>query len=340
MAMDNDLKNKTLAELEQICEDFSEKKYLAKYIFSFIHAKNAQSISDITPVPKKFAQKLRDTEYCISQLKLIERLTDSDGTVKYAFETADTARIESVLIIDNKRKTLCISCQVGCRMGCAFCATGKLGFGRNLTAGEIADQLNHVSNDQGKINNIVYMGMGEPMDNFDEVMRSVRILNDKNGKNIGQRHITISTCGIPNGIARLAEEGLQVRLAVSLNAANDILRSRIMAVAAKIPLTELLEAVRGYVRKTQRRVTFEYCMISNINDSTAQAKALAARIAGIKANVNLIEFNPHQGCEFTPSGRGRIERFAETLRTAGLEVAIRYKRGRKIKGACGQLGSV
>ena len=153
-------------------------------------------------------------------------------------------------------------------------------------------------------------------------------------------HITISTCGISNGIARLAEEGLQVRLAVSLNAANDILRSRIMAVAGKIPLTELLEAVRSYVRKTQRRVTFECCMIKDLNDSIGQAKALATRITGIKANINLIEFNPHEGCEFAPSGRGRIERFAEALRTAGFEVTIRYKRGRKIKGACGQLGSV
>lgn len=337
--MDKNLKNKTLAELEQIVADLGGKKYLAEYIFSFIHAKDVEQIADITPLSKDFRQKLADTGCCISQLKIIEKLTDPDGTIKFLFELKDGVRVESALLTDDGRKTLCISCQAGCRMGCRFCATGQLKFRRNLTAGEIVDQFNQAEKNCGKISNVVYMGMGEPMDNFDEVMRSVRILNDPAGKNIGQRHITISTCGLPEGIARLADEPLQVRLAVSLHAAGDEKRGRIMAVAKVQPIKKVIESIKNYQKKTKRRITFEYCMIKDVNDSASDAKALIKLIAGIKANVNLIEYNAHQGCVFEPSSGNNIRRFAQILTEAGIETTIRYKRGRTIKAACGQLGA-
>jgi len=240
--MDKDLKNKTMADLRELVKRFSGKGYLAGYIFSFIHTKNAEELGDITPLPKAFRSQLADAGYYISRLEMIEKLSDADGTVKYVFELGGGLRIETVVLVEGKRSTLCISSQAGCRRGCAFCATGKGKFGRNLTAGEIVDQINYAAKDGGKINNVVYMGMGEPMDNFEEVIRSVRILNDEAGKNIGQRHITISTCGIVEGIDKLAEQGLQVRLAVSLHASEDKLREKIMAVAKRYPLKILIEA--------------------------------------------------------------------------------------------------
>ena len=181
------------------------------------------------------------------------------------------------------------------------------------------------------------MGMGEPMDNFDQVIRSILILNDRAGKNIGQRRITVSTCGITEGIERLAKQQLQVRLAVSLHSADDQIRQMIMAVAKTCPLKALIESVRNYQRQTRRRVTFEYCLIKGLNDSMAQARGVVKLVASTKSHVNLIEYNPHSGCEFTGSSQAQIQRFAQVLKEAGIETSIRYKRGRKIKAACGQL---
>jgi 23S rRNA (adenine2503-C2)-methyltransferase len=183
------------------------------------------------------------------------------------------------------------------------------------------------------------MGMGEPMDNFDEVIRSVRILNDEGGRNIGQRHITLSTCGIVEGIDKLAQQGLQVRLAVSLHASEDKLREKIMAVAKKYPLKILLESVRNYQRQVKRRVTFEYCMIKDLNDSATQARRLIKVLSSVNSHVNLIEYNPHPGCEFSSSEPRTIYHFAEILKAAGIETSIRYKRGACINAACGQLGA-
>lgn len=304
--MDKDLKNKTAGELEKIVSDFGEKKYLAGYIFSSIHAKNISEVCEVSTLSKKFRQKLDEEGFYISRLETIEKLVDPDGTVKYLFELGDGVRIESVLLTDGERKTLCISCQGGCRMGCVFCATGQLKFSRNLSGGEIADEINQVTADCGKINNVVYMGMGEPMDNYDEVMRSVRILNDAGGMNIGQRHITISTCGLVDGIGRFADEGLQVRLAISLHGARDDVRGKIMAVAKKYPVAKVIEAVKDYQQKTGRRVTFEYCMIKGLNDSVSDARGVVKLIGSMKANVNLIEYNRHEGCEFIPSSKNQI----------------------------------
>ena len=340
--MNKDLKSKTIEQLEELVIDSGGKKYLAKYIFTFIHAQDAAGIDDITPLPKALRQNLAEQGYFISQLKTVEQFSDPDGTIKFLFEAGDGTRFESVILIDDgeaSRKTLCISCQAGCRMACTFCATARLKFTRDLTAGEIADQLNQVAKQCGKINNVVYMGMGEPFDNYDEVMQSVRIINHQAGKSIGQRHITVSTCGITDGIDRFAAENLQVRLAISLHAPNDQIRKRLIPATAEYPLDKLIQSAKSYQQETQRRITFEYCMIDGLNDSLKNAAELAKLLRGIKAGINLIEYNPHKRCKFKPSSRQKIQQFKDALMQAGFETIIRYKRGQKINAACGQLGA-
>jgi 23S rRNA (adenine2503-C2)-methyltransferase len=335
--MNKDLKDKTLDDLEQLVMELGQKKYVGKYVFSFLHTKNAQAISDITPLSKAFREKLGDEGYFVSRLKVLDCLADPDGSKKYLFELADGERVEAVLLRDGDRQTLCVSTQVGCAMGCAFCATGRITLRRNLTAGEIADQVNQADADAGKINNVVYMGMGEPFENYDAVLKSVRILNHASGKNIGIRHITISTCGVAPAIVRLAGEDVHPRLAISLNAPADSLRARIMPIARKYPLAELLDAVRRYQAQTQQRVTFEYVLIDKLNDSSAHAHLLIKLLRGIPCNVNLIEHNPYPGCALAGSSRDRIAQFASVLKDAGLETVTRFKLGRQIKAACGQL---
>jgi 23S rRNA (adenine2503-C2)-methyltransferase len=335
-----DLKGMSRQELSALVEQFGQKPFLAGYLFSFIHAKAVAEIDEITPLPKPFRRQLIDGGFGVSRLTRVETFTDPDGTVKYLFEMPDGNRIESVVLSDQEgRRTLCLSTQAGCRMACSFCATGKLKFERNLTAGEIVDQFYQAQRIGGRIGNVVYMGMGEPFDNYEPVLRSIRLLNDPEGRNLGQRHITVSTCGIPEGIERFAGEDLQVRLAISLHAPSDAIRKRIMAVGKTWTIDEILGAVRGYQKKTGRRVTFEYCLIQGINDSDDCAGKLIGRIAGIDAAVNLIEYNPHPGCDFEPSGYQRIERFQGLLAKAGVETVIRYKRGQTIRAACGQLGA-
>lgn len=338
--MDKDLKSKTIAEIQSIIADYGGKEYLAKYIFSFLHIQNINSIDLITPLPKEFRTKLTDDGYFISQLKIIEKLTDPDSTIKYLFETADGRKIESVLLDETGRKTICLSMQVGCRLGCKFCATGYLKFQRNLTAGEIIDQAGTISADSScKINNLVYMGMGEPLDNYENTLKSVRILSDQSGRQIGIRRQTISTVGLPDGIRKLADEDINPRLAVSLHAPDDNLRKRIVPAANKYPLPELLSAMKYYIQKTERRITIEYCMIENINDGLDCVRRLAQLLRGLNISINLIEYNPHGGCDFKASPKERIKAFKDFLMQSGFETIIRYRRGRSIKAACGQLGA-
>ena len=257
-----DLKNKTLAELKTIIAGYGGKEYVSKYIFSFLHQHNVNDINLMTTLSKDMRQKLIDDGFFISQLKILDKLCDPDGTVKYLFETADSNKIESVLLDESGRKTICLSTQVGCRLGCKFCATGYLKFNRNLTAGEIIDQAGTISADSGcMINNIVYMGMGEPLDNYENTIKSVRILSDQSGRKIGIRRQTISTVGLTEGIRKLADEDIYPRLAVSLHAPIDDLRKQIVPAANKYPLPELLNAMKYYQEKTERRITIEYCML-------------------------------------------------------------------------------
>jgi 23S rRNA (adenine2503-C2)-methyltransferase len=339
---------------------------------------------------KALRAQLTEQNYFISQLKILRKLTDPDGTIKYLFELSDGNRIETVLLFDSPlrinrrehrerkeeieiknsatsacsavkmngmggsnisrgkgRKTLCVSTQVGCAMNCAFCATAKVRLRRDLTAAEIVDQVNAVQKDEshwghppvGRISNVVYMGMGEPLLNYDAVVKSVRILNDPAGKNIGIRHITVSTCGVVPAIKKLAEEDIHPRLAVSLNAPTDALRAQLMPVGAKYSIAGLIEAANLYRLKAKQRVTFEYVLMKGVNDTVLHAQMLARLLRHIRCRVNLIEFNPHPGCEFAASGRERIERFAGVLEEAGIKTTVRFKMGQSIKAACGQLGA-
>lgn len=358
--MDKDLKDKTKLELEQIVAGLGQKEYLAGYIFGFIHAKGVSEIPQITPLSKALRAQLAGQGYFISQLKILRKLTDPDGTIKYLFELSDGNRIETVLLSGNERKTLCISTQVGCAMNCAFCATAKVKLQRNLTAAEIVDQVNAAQKDGGRIGNIVYMGMGEPLLNYDAVVKSVRILNDPAGKNIGIRHITISTCGIVPAIKKLAQEAIRPRLAISLNAPTDALRKKLMPVGAKYPIGDLIEAAKFYQLKAKQRVTFEYVLIKGVNDTVLHAQMLAKLLKNARCRVhpvrnplqqgkdfrhlvsngvNLIEFNPHQFCGFEASGSERIQKFAVVLEKAGIKTTTRFKMGQSINAACGQLGA-
>lgn len=337
--MDKNLKSKTYSELLELAVAHGQKTFVAQYLFSFIHQKNSNSINDITPLSKTFRQQLIDEGFTIGGLELLEKHEDPDGTVKFVFGLNDGARIESVRLKDGSRNTLCISTQAGCRMGCRFCATGQLQFERNLTAAEIADQVYHVEEHCGRIDNLVYMGMGEPLDNYDEVMRSVDILNHKDGRNIGIRHITLSTCGLPEEIRKLATSHLQPRLAVSLHAPDDVIRGKIMRIGSTYSIDSLMAALKTYQSVTGKRITIEYCMIGTVNDKTEHAKTLVRLLKPLKVNVNLIELNPFPGCRFEPSGSKQIQTFAKVLSDAGIETVIRFKRGRNIKAACGQLGA-
>jgi len=337
--MSKDLKDKTPGELEQIAESLGGKKYLAGYIFNFIHTKDANEISQITPLSKTFREQLAGQGYYISRLSVLNKLTDKDGTAKYVFALGDGCRIETVLLLDGTRRTLCVSTQVGCAMACTFCATGKLKLQRNLTAGEIVDQVNTVQKDAGRISNVVYMGMGEPLANYEAVIKSLGILNHPKGKNIGIRHITVSTCGLVPEIRKLASEDVHPRLAVSLNAPTDDLRTKLMPINAEYPIAELLKAVRFYQSKVHQRVTFEYVLIKGLNDSAGHATMLVKLLAGLAYNVNLIEHNPFPTCKYAASSSARIREFAAVLENEGIETTTRFRMGRNIKAACGQLGA-
>jgi 23S rRNA (adenine2503-C2)-methyltransferase len=372
--VEKDLKSQTVAALERLVIGLGQPRYQAGYIFSVVQAKGVTDISAITTLSKPLRAKLIEEGYYISSLQVLEKLMDPDGTVKYVFEIRNPKseirnKIESVLLFDDDRRTLCVSTQVGCGMGCVFCATGRLGLARNLTAGEIVDQVNLVvrdassvarannairnTHDAGRVTNVVFMGMGEPLANYEATLDAVRILNHSAGRHIGIRHLTISTCGLAEGIERLADEDIGPRLAISLNAPTDAIRAKLMPIAKKYSLGRLFAAVELYQRKTRNSVTFEYCLIKGVNDTVLHAQMLISllrrsgrfgcegrkRLRGVMCNVNLIEYNPYPGCGLKPSGREAIERFAGVLEDAGIETTIRLKMGQTINAACGQLGA-
>lgn len=337
--MSKDLKSLTFEEIVSLIEALGSKKYLADYIFAFIHSKCVSQIEQITTLSKHIRQQLVDEGFFISSAKPVERLCDADGTEKYLFQFDDGLSVESVLLRDKDRKTVCLSTQSGCPLSCEFCATGKIGFNRNLSAGEIVSQVYEVEKIAGKINNVVYMGMGEPFLNYNQVIKSLHILNHPKGKNIGAKHLTVSTCGLPNEIVKFSNENINARLAISLHSASDDVRSQLMPINNKFNLEKVMDAARQYQQNTRNRITIEYIMIKGINDREIDCRRLVKLLAGIKCNVNLIEFNRHSGCEFEPSTRNTIRKFAEQLEANGVESVIRFKKGQEILAACGQLGA-
>lgn len=332
-----DLKNLTLEELEEYFSGIDEPKYRAKQVFQWIH-KGIESIEEMSNLPKTLRCKLSEKAY-IAKLTIAETLVSKiDGTRKYLFILSDHNVIESVLMKYEHGNTVCVSCQVGCRMGCTFCASTLEGVVRNLSSGEIIDQILAIQKDAGeRVSNIVLMGSGEPLDNYDEILKFMRMVNHPEGLNISLRNITLSTCGLVPQILDLATRKLPITLAISLHAPNDSIRSEIIPINKIYPMNELIEACKTYIRETNRRITFEYALIRDVNDSEEHAKELAGRIKGLLCHVNLIPLNRVSERKYQAALTGRIKCFQNTLKQGGIEATIRRELGSDINAACGQL---
>jgi len=326
-----------ISELEEFFTGIGQKKYRAKQVFSWI-ARGAVSFDEMTDLPLTLREELKLLA-SVSGLKVRKKFISAiDGTVKYLFELADGNVIESVLMEYIHGYTACVSSQVGCKMGCSFCASTIAGFRRNLTAGEILGQILAIQRDSGiKVSNVVVMGIGEPFDNYDNVIKFLRLANSHEGLNIGYRHMTVSTCGLVPGMLRFADEGFQVNLAISLHAPNDRIRAKLMPVGRKYRIDKIIEASKIYTEKTNRRIMFEYALIEGVNDSLENAAELAFLLKGLLCLVNLIPVNSVEGISYRHSGRRRIEEFAAILKEKGVETTIRRELGSDINAACGQL---
>ncbi len=331
------LRDYTQKELEKILCEKGEPRFRAGQVFKWLYS-GAESIDDMTNLPKGLREKLK-AEYSINNLKIEQKFVSAlDETRRYLLQLDDGNFIESVLMKYHHGYTICVSSQVGCAMGCAFCASTRGGKVRNLTPGEIVGQVMTVGNDLGeRISNIVLMGMGEPLDNFDNVMRFLEIVNNPNGLNIGMRHISLSTCGLAERIRELADRQLQLTLSVSLHAPNDEKRSKIMPVNRRYPIKTLIDACRYYIDKTNRRISFEYTLINGVNDTEEEAKELLKLISGMLCHVNLIPVNEVKETGFSASGRAAVERFREVLENGGISATVRCEMGADISAACGQL---
>ncbi|HHZ06218.1 MAG TPA: 23S rRNA (adenine(2503)-C(2))-methyltransferase RlmN [Clostridiales bacterium] len=333
-----DIKSLTLDELTQAVNDLEMPAYRAEQIYKWLHEKGISSFDEMLNIPKNIRTLLGDIYY-ISVASIEKKLISCyDGTIKYLFKLYDGEFVESVLMDYHHGYTICISTQVGCKMGCTFCATGKSGFSRSLNASEMLAQIQTAQQDNHiRISNIVLMGMGEPLDNYDNVLRFLRLVSATQGLNIGMRHITLSTCGVVPRIYDLMNESLQVTLSISLHAPNDHIRSQTMPINNKYPVDTLLNACRKYVDKTGRRITFEYAMIDGINDSDDCAYELSHKLKGMNCHVNLIPVNDVNGVNYRKSNKQRLIEFSKILDKNGITVTIRRTLGSDIDASCGQL---
>lgn len=333
-----DLKSLELPELTAQIEQLGEKSFRAKQMFDWMHVKLADSFAEMTNLPKLLIEKLNE-QFTMAHLERMDvQISKIDGTRKYLFRLADGNMIESVWMRYKHGNSVCISSQAGCRMGCRFCASAIGGLERSLEASEMLEQVYHIQKHTGeRVSNVVIMGTGEPMDNYENVVRFLRLITNEKGLHISQRNITVSTCGIVPGIRRFAGEGLSVTLALSLHASNDEKRRRMMPVANKYPLEEVLDACRYYFEKTGRRVTFEYSLAQGVNDAEEDAEELIARFQGQNCHINLIPINPVKEREFVQSRKQVVDAFKNKLEQAGITVTVRREMGRDIDGACGQL---
>lgn len=331
------LKGLTLSELEQFVTSLGEKTYRAQQIFKWIYGAGVSDIEKMTNLAKSFRQTLL-TKAVIHSLQLItSRRSTKDATIKFLFQLQDGFRIESVLMLDSARTTLCISTQAGCAVNCTFCATGLSGLQRHLTAGEIVDQLFQVEKITGKkVSNLVCMGMGEPFHNYDNLIKACAILSHDLGPNLAKRHIVISTSGIVPKIKQYADEGHKYKLAISLNAPTDDVRSQLMPLNKKWPLKELIHAAKYYTQKSDQRVTFEYVLMHGINDSPDDAQRFRKLVSELKCKVNLIPYNATEGVYRRPSEK-RILDFYKKMALLRAPVTIRWSKGDDIDAGCGQL---
>ena len=327
----------TLEQLAEQLKAMGQPAFRAKQIFHWLHQKLVTEFSAMTDQPKALLAKLEE-EYYIAAPVIQRRQQSRDGTVKYLFRLADGNCIETVVMRYNYGNTVCVSTQVGCRMGCRFCASTQAGRVRNLEAGEIAAEIYAAQKDIGeRISHIVLMGIGEPLDNFDNVMDFLTIISSPEGVNIGMRNISLSTCGIVPQIDKLAEKKLQLTLSISLHAPNNAMRSQMMPVNDAYPVEELIAACRRYQKVTGRRISFEYSMVRGVNDSPATAKELAKLIRGMGAHVNLIPINPVDGSPYSATDAENVKRFQNMLTELGVNATVRRRLGNDISAACGQL---
>lgn len=333
-----DIKSLTSQELSQELKALGLPAFRADQTFKWLHEKSVTSFDEMLNLPKNIREKLSELYYISVATIEKKQISCYDGTIKYLFKLYDGEYIESVLMNYHHGYTLCISTQVGCKMGCTFCATGKSGFSRNLTPSEMLAQIQSAQVDNNiRISNIVLMGMGEPLDNFDNVIKFLSLVSSDKGINIGMRHITLSTCGVVPKMYELAKLKLQITLSVSLHAPNDEIRSRTMPINNKYGVNELIKACRDYAKITNRRITFEYAMIDGVNDSDECAKELAQLVKGMLCHVNLIPVNSVNGTAYQKSKKKRLVEFSNILEKNGVPSTIRRTLGSDIDASCGQL---
>ncbi|OGW08991.1 MAG: 23S rRNA (adenine(2503)-C(2))-methyltransferase [Nitrospinae bacterium RIFCSPLOWO2_12_39_16] len=330
------LKNLSLQEMEDLVSSLGEKPYRVHQIYEWVFQKDVSSIGEMTNLSKNLRNQLSELSY-ISRLSIADKRVSKDGTEKYLLMLEDGNSIESVLIPDEDRLTLCISTQVGCKLNCAFCLTGKGGFIRNLNHYEIIEQILSVRREKKDIINIVLMGMGEPLDNYENVIKSIKTMISPHGLKIPAKRITLSTSGLIPEIKKLAKENLKINLAVSLNASDNETRDKIMPLSKKYPIEELLKTLKEYPLPPNRRITFEYVMIKRLNDSIEDAKKLSNILKGIKCKINLIPFNSYEGVDYEAPDYKNVEDFRNILISQHYTTIIRKSKGADISAACGQL---
>lgn len=332
-----DIRSFDLEAITKLMVDFNQPKFRAQQLFKWLQS-GVDSFDEMTNIPAALRQQLNDTFYIATVKALRKYVSQIDGTVKYVYELYDGELIESVLMKYEHGYTVCISTQVGCRMGCKFCASGLYGLMRNLTASEMLAQITYAERDNNiRISNVVMMGMGEPLDNFDNSIQFLKLVSDENGLNIGLRHISLSTSGVVSGIKKLSAYNLPITLSISLHAPNDEIRNRTMPVNKKWNIDALLSACREYQKVTTRRISFEYALIEGVNDSDDNARELAARLKGIMCHVNLIPANPVKENTFKKPDRKSIIAFQKKLESLGINATIRRTLGADIDASCGQL---
>ncbi|MEB3224207.1 MAG: 23S rRNA (adenine(2503)-C(2))-methyltransferase RlmN [Synechococcus sp.] len=330
------LLGKSLPELTHWIESTGQPRYRGKQLYDWLYQKGVRHLDEITVLPKTWREQMAD--YPVGRSHIHHQRTAPDGTRKYLLRLHDGLIIETVGIPTEKRLTVCVSSQVGCAMACDFCATGKGGFTRHLQAHEIIDQVLTVQEDfQQRVSHVVFMGMGEPLANLDQVLKALQGLNQDIG--IGQRSLTVSTVGVPGQILALAEQNLQITLAVSLHAPNQTLRESIIPTAVHYPIETLLEECREYVALTKRRISFEYILLAGVNDLPDHAAELATKLKGFQSHVNLIPYNPIEEVPFQRPGKKRVNVFKQILQDHKVAVSVRYSKGLEADAACGQLRS-
>ncbi len=327
----------TIKELESIISEKGRPKYRAKQVFNWLYVKGAGDFRQMRNLPNPFLDKLEE-DFFINSFFKSKKYISRDKTIKILFALLDGECVETVVIRSSRRNTICISTQAGCSFACAFCASGKQGLRRNLSTAEIISQILHVKfNLQIPLTNYVFMGMGEPLDNFDSLSKAISIMNDKYALNIGARRITISTCGIIPAIKKLNSVNTQLNLSISLHAATDSLRSRLMPVNKKYPLKALVKTIRGHNELSGRIITLEYVLIKGVNDTPQDAQALAETAKDLKAKINIIPFSPVRGVAFSPPLKKGVDNFMDMLTKANANATLRMSKGADINAACGQL---